>query len=466
MAAKSGKNPKSVPAVQSVNKSVAEMDSRKRSLPVIDDFDFYAQLAKLMILRKDDTEVASKYSTWLKALKNHTNNETKRAYVKLLVMSLQHPESVCPFNEYPPAVIDPLDCTLMDKAITIIQSADPSCKGVVLNPPVISAVSEDRCQYAASQVVPKVGIQCYYARADYPLSDWNFSYASTKPPKPMHASPLDWERSLAGIFRKPISTASGNAYNIDTISTMTAESKHVKFALKDANEACKIINVLFPESIDLGTNVFKWNDKSLLTGESIPGTELCIDWMVHEHEKTQLEIDEDILRSFDKLYPGNFRLIANPELLEGIYKKLQCASENLNWMDNQCKKNEAPPPRQCAGNDQGPVLKYFRQVKRSHWDIDFMSTEQPEESITDLSEMDDTKELNDCKISPADSLVSLRFTPTKKMEEAESRLTSTDLTPTILSFAEAAKFFNAVANKAEITIKEVNNWVKDKEKQK
>lgn len=58
MAAKSGKNPKSVPAVQSVNKSVAEMDSRKRSLPVIDDFDFYAQLAKLMILRKDDTEGA------------------------------------------------------------------------------------------------------------------------------------------------------------------------------------------------------------------------------------------------------------------------------------------------------------------------------------------------------------------------------------------------------------------------
>lgn len=153
--------------------------------------------------------VTSKYSTWLKALKDHKHSDTRQAYVKLLVMGLQHPDSVCPFNEYPPDVIDPLDCDLMDKAKSIIRSTDPVCKGVILNPPVMTVVSEDRCQYAASQVVPKVGIQCYFARADYPLSDWNFYLSSSKPSNPMHAAPLDWERSLAGIFKQLVSSTPG-----------------------------------------------------------------------------------------------------------------------------------------------------------------------------------------------------------------------------------------------------------------
>lgn len=50
--------------------------------------------------------------------------------------------------------------------------------------------------------------------------------------------------------------------------------------------------------------------------------------LIVEHEKTQLEIDEEMVKSFDKLYPDNFRLLANPELLEGIIKKLDCVEEN------------------------------------------------------------------------------------------------------------------------------------------
>lgn len=50
--------------------------------------------------------------------------------------------------------------------------------------------------------------------------------------------------------------------------------------------------------------------------------------LIHEHENTQLEIDEEIVNSFDKLYPDNFRLEVNPELLEGIYRKMCCAEEN------------------------------------------------------------------------------------------------------------------------------------------
>jgi len=49
---------------------------------------------------------------------------------------------------------------------------------------------------------------------------------------------------------------------------------------------------------------------------------------IHEHERTQLDMDEEIIRSFDKLYPHNFRLFVKPELLEGIVRKMNCAEEN------------------------------------------------------------------------------------------------------------------------------------------
>jgi len=41
-----------------------------------------------------------------------------------------------------------------------------------------------------------------------------------------------------------------------------------------------------------------------------------------------LDIDEEIIRSFDKIYPHNFRLFAKPELLEGLVRKMDCAEEN------------------------------------------------------------------------------------------------------------------------------------------
>lgn len=57
---------------------------------------------------------------------------------------------------------------------------------------------------------------------------------------------------------------------------------------------------------------------------------LILNRIIQEHDKTQLELDEEMVRSFDKLYPDNFRLFANPELLEGIVKKMECAKENGN----------------------------------------------------------------------------------------------------------------------------------------
>lgn len=147
--------------------------------------------------------VISKYSTWLSALRSHPNEELKYNYIKLLIMGLDHPEQVYPFNEYPPAKIEPIDVNDWLTAAKNIFFDNPSFQPTVSNPSVVTAVSDDKCQFAAYQTIPKVGIQCYYAQSDDPLQNWLFKYnsLSVAPTNPIHAIPLDWERSLAGIRR-------------------------------------------------------------------------------------------------------------------------------------------------------------------------------------------------------------------------------------------------------------------------
>lgn len=146
--------------------------------------------------------VISKYSTWLKALRDHPNLELKYDYIKLLIMGLDHTEQVSPFNEYPPAVIDPIeggDWQTMAK--NTFFNSHLTDRPTIPNPPVVTAVSDDKCQFAAYQMIPNFGMQCYYAQSDDPLYEWRFKYnsLSVAPAKPIHAIPLDWERSLAGI---------------------------------------------------------------------------------------------------------------------------------------------------------------------------------------------------------------------------------------------------------------------------
>lgn len=45
---------------------------------------------------------------------------------------------------------------------------------------------------------------------------------------------------------------------------------------EDQPDHCKI---LFTDQENLGVDTgFKWNEKSLLTGDTIPGADCCIDW--------------------------------------------------------------------------------------------------------------------------------------------------------------------------------------------
>lgn len=153
-----------------------------------------------------DNIVISKYSTWFSVVRKNPNVKLKYDYIKLLLMGLNHPVSVCPFNYYPPPVIAPIDGDWIQRAREIFfLDDDLSCQPIVMNPPVFSSVSDDTRQIAAYQTLSNVGIQCYYARSDEPLYEWYFNpdFSSKMPIDPVHTKPLDWERYLSGIQKLP-----------------------------------------------------------------------------------------------------------------------------------------------------------------------------------------------------------------------------------------------------------------------
>lgn len=84
----------------------------------------------------------------------------------------------------------------------------------------------------------------------------------------------------------------------------------------DESEMCKVMFI--EQQIRGVTEIFEWNDASLLTGEIILGAEMGSDRKVNAQVKTQSELDKEVGNCFDKLYPGDFRVQANPSFLSDI----------------------------------------------------------------------------------------------------------------------------------------------------
>lgn len=66
------------------------------------------------------------------------------------------------------------------------------------------------------------------------------------------------------------------------------------------------------------TEEFGWNDASILTGEIILGAEPCSDRKVDVQVKTQIAIDEESVKIYNKLYPGDFKIYVEPSFIEDI----------------------------------------------------------------------------------------------------------------------------------------------------
>lgn len=81
-------------------------------------------------------------------------------------------------------------------------------------PTISTAVSQDKRQYAACQVIPNVGVQCYYAFSDDHLYNWTIPSAISVPASGPHTRDVDWERAMAGIHSKR-TINSPSAENLD-----------------------------------------------------------------------------------------------------------------------------------------------------------------------------------------------------------------------------------------------------------
>lgn len=88
------------------------------------------------------------------------------------------------------------------------------------------------------------------------------------------------------------------------------------FRGRDKQELC---NVMYIEQQNRNvTEEFGWNDASLLTGEMILGAEMLSDQKMEAQMKTQVELDEEVSSCHDKLYEGDFKILVDPVILDGI----------------------------------------------------------------------------------------------------------------------------------------------------
>lgn len=78
------------------------------------------------------------------------------------------------------------------------------------DPPMSVAVSNDKRQYASSQVIPNVGVQCYFAYSDDHIYNWTLPPQINIPKGGPHARHVDWERSMAGIVSELYTPSTDN----------------------------------------------------------------------------------------------------------------------------------------------------------------------------------------------------------------------------------------------------------------
>jgi len=91
-------------------------------------------------------------------------------------------------------------------------------------PLINTAVSPDKCRYASCQVIPNVGVQCYYAYSDDHLYNWNLPSQITVPKEGPHARDIEWERAMAGIIPESIRPSEEN---LEPVNTHKIEKEYV-----------------------------------------------------------------------------------------------------------------------------------------------------------------------------------------------------------------------------------------------
>ncbi|XP_060845094.1 uncharacterized protein LOC132924680 [Rhopalosiphum padi] len=344
-------------------------------------FFFFYGLVKQLVLKRYDIGDACVLSSWLKALEQNKNKTVRNEYIKLMTIALQYTEPICPFKDPPPEIIDPLENGVIEMARKFLKKeGTATCIGdneydiKDTNPTVSTAMSNDKCQYASYQVIPNVGVQCYYAFSDEPMYNWSLSSQITIPKSGPHATDIEWERALAGIkFIKPSTdnvqvpkvrkTATAKDEENEVISSVSGSriSKKKSDKLKESGETSDICNVMHINQQNRNvTEVFEWNDASLLTGEIRLGAEMCADRKVDAQVKTQIELDKEAFNAYDKLYPGDFLINVEQSVINDIIPmKTNVVTEagDKKTIKEEQQQQQQPPALNDGGGCGGAKTK-------------------------------------------------------------------------------------------------------------
>ncbi|KAL5236768.1 hypothetical protein ACI65C_004178 [Semiaphis heraclei] len=305
-------------------------------------FNFFYDIVKQLILKRNDIGDACVLASWLKALEQNNNKVVRNEYIKLMTLALQYTEPICPFKDPPPKTIDPLENGVIEMARKFLKKeGTATCIGdnekdlKFTYPTISTAMSNDKRQYASYQIIPNVGVQCYYAFSEEPIYNWTHSSQTIIPKNGPHATDIDWERALAGIQSKLYKTSTDKVRVPDDRKNATAKdgesedkslvsdsrisrkkSDRLKENEQDTPDLC---NVMYIEQQNRNvTEVFEWNDASLLTGGIRLGAEMCSDRKVDAQFKTQIELDKEAFNAYDKLYPGDFMIGVEQSIINDI----------------------------------------------------------------------------------------------------------------------------------------------------
>ncbi|XP_022175653.1 uncharacterized protein LOC111037408 [Myzus persicae] len=356
-------------------------------------FNFFCDIVKQLILQRNDIGDACVLASWLKVLEQNKNKTIRNEYIKLMMLTLQYKEPICPFKDPPPETIDPLENGVIEMSRKFLKKeGTATCVGdiekdiKVTYPTISTAMSNDKRQYASYQVIPNVGVQCYYASSEEPMYTWTLPSQITVPKSGPHATDIDWERALAGIqpkLHKPSTekvqipnsqkntTAKDDEIEVKSLASGSKVSRKKSDKLKESEpENPDICNVMYIEQQNRNvTEVFEWNDASLLTGDIRLGAEMCSDRKVDAQFKTQIELDKEAFNAYDKLYPGDFTIDVEQSVINDIIpiktnvvseasdKKAICKDEekqqqptarDVDGCGARKKPRECPRPKLCT----------------------------------------------------------------------------------------------------------------------
>ncbi|XP_060856135.1 uncharacterized protein LOC132933880 [Metopolophium dirhodum] len=337
-------------------------------------FFFFYDIVKQLILKRNDIGDSCVLSSWLKVLEQNKNKFVRNEYIKLMTLALQYPEPICPFKDPPPETIDPLENGVIEMARKFLKKeGTATCIGnneEETFPTISTAMSYDKRQYASYQVIPNVGVQCYYAFSDEPMYNWNLSSQISVPKGGPHATDIEWERALAGIqlkLHKPSTdniklpnarknaTAKDDENEVKSSVSGSRASRKKSDRLKESGETSDLCDVMNIEQQNRNVNeAFEWNDASLLTGDIRLGAEMCSDRKVDAQVKTQIELDKEAFNAYDKLYPGDFLINVEQSLIDDIIPiKINVVTESGDKKtikeDEQQKQPSAQDGSGCGG---------------------------------------------------------------------------------------------------------------------